>query len=157
MTIFDVLKKDHDEVKGILDKIDKDMRAGGGRCAALFEQLKPMVLAHARSEEEVFYSVLEDHDLTEDLAERAEDEHTRIEELLEEMDADVPGEASWRMIFEQVAGALRSHIQQEEGEMFRKTRELLGEQELQAMADAFIQRKQRLLTGERQAGQRRSA
>jgi hypothetical protein len=156
MTIFDVLKKDHDEVKDILDKIDKDIRADGSQCEALFEQLKPMALAHSRAEEEVFYSVLEEHDQTEELAEQAEDEHARVEELLEQMDEDEPGEASWRMLFEQMAGALRHHIQQEEGEMFRKAREVLGEQDLQLMADAFSQRKQRVLTGEQEA-HRRSA
>ena len=95
--------------------------------------------------------------MTEDLAEHAEDEHAHIEELLEQMDEDEPGEASWRMVFEQMAGALRHHFQQEEGEMFRKAREVLGEQDLQSMADAFAQRKQRVLTGEQEAQQRRSA
>jgi hemerythrin superfamily protein len=157
MTIFDVLKKDHDEVKDILDKIDKDIRGDGSQCEALFGRVKPMVLAHSRAEEEVFYSVLEEHDVTEDLAEHAEDEHAQIEELLEQMDEDEPGEASWRMAFEQMAGALRHHIQQEEGEMFRKAREVLSEQELLSMADAFTQRKQRVLTGGQDAQQRRSA
>jgi len=157
MTIFDVLKKDHDEVKEILDKIDKDIRGDGGQCKALFDQLKPMVLAHSRAEEEVFYSVLEEHDQTEDLAEHAEDEHAEIEEMLEQMDEDDPGEASWRMVFEQMASVLRHHVQLEESEMFRKAREVLGEQDLQAMGDAFLQRKQRVLSGEQEAHQRRSA
>ena len=157
MTIFDVLKKDHDQVKDILDKIDKDIRGDGAQCAALFDQLKPMVLAHSRAEEEVFYSVLEEHDQTEDLAEHAEDEHAEVEEMLEQMQEDDPGEASWRMVFDQMAAALRRHIQQEESEMFRKAREVLGEQELQSLADAFSERKQRVLTGEQEAQQRRSA
>lgn len=157
MTIFDVLKKDHDEVKDILDKIDKDLRANGEQCGALFDRLKPMVVAHSRAEEEVFYSVLEEHDLTEDLAEQAEDEQAEIEEMLDQMGEDDPGEASWRMLFEQMAKALRHHIQQEESEMFRKAREVLGEQELIGMADAFAQRKQRVLAGEQEAQQRRSA
>jgi len=157
MTIFDVLKKDHDEVKDILDKIDKDIRGDGSGCEALFHQLKPMVLAHSRAEEEVFYSVLEEHDLTEDLAEHAEDEHAAVEEMLEQMDEDEPGEASWRMVYEQMAAALRHHIQQEESEMFRNAREVLGEQDLQSMADAFAQRKQRVLSGEQEAQHRRSA
>lgn len=157
MTIFDVLKKDHDEVKDILDKIDKNIRGDGGQCQALFAQLKPMVLAHSRAEEEVFYSVLEEHDLTEELAEHAEDEHAEVEEMLEQMDEDEPGEASWRMVFDQMAAALRHHIQQEESEMFRKAREVLGEQDLQSMAEAFAQRKQRVLSGEQEAHQRRSA
>jgi hypothetical protein len=157
MTIFDVLKKDHDEVKDILDKIDKDIRADGSQCEALFHQLKPMVLAHSRAEEEVFYSVLEEHDQTEDLAEHAEDEHGEVEEMLEQMAEDEPGEASWRMVYEQMSGALRHHIQEEETEMFRKAREVLGEQDLQSMADAFTERKQRVLSGEQEAQQRRSA
>jgi len=157
MTIFDVLKKDHDDVKDILDKIDKDLRGDGSQCEALFATLKPMVLAHSRAEEEVFYSVLEEHDQTEDLAEHAEDEHAEVEEMLEQMAEDEPGEASWRMVFDQMAASLRHHIQQEESEMFRKAREVLGEQDLQALADAFSQRKQRVLTGEQEAQQRRSA
>ena len=157
MTIFDVLKKDHDEVKDILDKIDKDLRADGEQCAALFAALKPMVLAHSRAEEEVFYSVLEEHDQTEDLAERAEDEHAEVEEMLEQMGEEEPGEAGWRMVFDQMAAALRHHIRQEESEMFRKAREVLGEQDLQGLADAFTQRKQRVLSGDQEAQQRRSA
>ena len=157
MTIFDVLKKDHDEVKDILDKIDKDIRADGSQCAALFAKLKPMVLAHSRAEEEVFYSVLEEHDQTEDLAEHAEDEHAEVEEMLEQMGEDDAGEAGWRMVFDQMAASLRHHIQQEESEMFRKAREVLGEQELQSLGDAFSQRKERVLSGEQEAQQRRSA
>jgi hemerythrin superfamily protein len=157
MTIFDVLKKDHDEIKDILDKIEKDIRGNSGQCQALFAKLKPMVLAHSRAEEEVFYSVLEEHDQTEELAEHAEDEHAEAEEMLEQMDEEEAGEASWRMVFDQLAAALRHHIQQEEGEMFRKAREVLGEQDLESMGEAFVERKQRVLSGEQEAQQRRSA
>jgi hemerythrin superfamily protein len=157
MTIFDLLKKDHDEIKDILDKIDADLRQDGNEVGALFERLRPAVLAHAKAEEEVFYSVLEDHDQTEEMAEQAEDEHQEVEEMLEQMREEEPGDGTWRMIFQQAALALRDHIKEEEGEMFRAAGAVLGEPDLDAMAEAFAKHRERALSGEQDAQQRRLA
>jgi hemerythrin superfamily protein len=157
MIIFDLLKKDHDEVRDILDKIEKDLRDDAGAAASLFAGLRPIVLAHAKAEEEVFYSVLEDHDQTEEMAEQAEDEHARVEEMLEQLGEEEPGDGAWQMIFEQMAQALRQHIRDEEGEMFRAAGAVLGEADLEAMGEAFAKRRQRAIGGEAEAQPRRIA
>jgi hemerythrin-like domain-containing protein len=116
-----------------------------------------MVLAHAKAEEEVFYSVLEDHDQTEEMAEQAEDEHARVEEMLEQLAEEEPGDGAWQMIFEQTAQALRQHISDEESEMFRAAGAVLGEADLEAMGEAFAKRRERALGSEPEAQPRRIA
>ena len=156
MNIFDLLRKDHEEIKDILDKIDADLHQDGAALSALFARLRSAVLAHAKAEEEVFYSVLEDHDQTEELAEHAEDEHQEVEEMLEQMSAEAPGDASWRMTFEHAARALRRHIREEESAMFRAARLVLGEPDLEAMSEAFAKRRERAGSSE-ETPQRRLA
>jgi len=150
MNIFDLLKKDHDEIKGILAKIDRDLH-GGANGVVLFAPLRSAVLAHAKAEEEVFYSVLEDHDHTEELAEQSEDEHGEIEDLLTQMNEGLVGDAPWRVMFEHMAQTLRAHFKHEESDMFRAARTVLGETDLEAMGEAFVTRKARVLSGEREA------
>lgn len=144
MNIFDLLRKDHDEIKNILGKIDG---ASAADVAALVASLRPAVLTHMRAEEEVFYSVLEDYDPTEDLTERAENEHRDVERLLDRLRHLDPSSPSWRTIYRQAEDALLQHLRQEEVEMFRAARSVLGEADLEAMGEAFIARKQRVLQG----------
>jgi hemerythrin superfamily protein len=84
MQILTLLKKDHDEVKDLLARIEKASRA---KKVALFEKLKTDLLAHAHAEQDVFYTALEEHEEALDLALEAEVEHEVVERLIEEIDA----------------------------------------------------------------------
>jgi hemerythrin HHE cation binding domain-containing protein len=57
MSIYQRLKDDHRDVKHLLTQLDEKSSRSKLK-SALFEELKQMVIAHARAEEKVFYDTL---------------------------------------------------------------------------------------------------
>lgn len=57
MSIYQRLKDDHRDLKHLLTQLDEKSSRSKLK-SALFEELKQMVIAHARAEEKVFYDTL---------------------------------------------------------------------------------------------------
>jgi hemerythrin superfamily protein len=136
MSIFDALKKDHDQIKGMIIQIEEKM--GIGDIENLFEEFKATVLIHSRAEEDSFYSELE--------------EHQEVELMLGELD---PGDAAaqeWRDTFSQIKADLLEHIHTEETELFRQAASLLAEDDLERLANSFMAERERLFQQEARDG-----
>jgi hemerythrin superfamily protein len=146
MTIFDALKKDHDELKLLLAKIDSKKDAPD--FTEQFDKLRALVVVHSRAEEDTFYAELEEFDEIEERAERATEEHQEVEALLNELGAGDLGSAEWRQTFAEMREALLRHIRDEESELFKEAASVLQETDLERMARAFAAERDRLINEE---------
>lgn len=145
MTIFEVLKQDHDGVRAGLAEIERAPE--GAALAARFAAFHALLLAHMRAEEDTLYATLEAIDETEERAEAAVDEHDAVEAMLTGLAALEPGSADWRAAFEALRAALLQHLAEEERALFRAARGVLDETTLERLAGAFLAERERLLGG----------
>ncbi|WP_413587486.1 hemerythrin domain-containing protein [Bdellovibrio sp. HCB274] len=137
MEIYDLLKEDHEKVKGLLNALlglrddDDDTRK------RLVAQIRDDLIPHARAEESVFYNSLRSVDSSKDLAMHGYKEHLEAEGLLRLLQVEDKTNMSWRKTAEKLRDALLHHISEEEGRMFEVARNNFSAEEATMMGDAF--------------------
>ena len=142
MNAFTLLKQDHEKVAGIMEKIDGTTeRATKGR-EELFTQLKNELDIHARIEEEILYPTLEEYEETRDISLEAYEEHALVKQLLEELAAAPKDDERWTAKFTVLNENVEHHVEEEEGEMFKKARKVLSEDEIENLGDRLQEAKQ---------------
>jgi hemerythrin-like domain-containing protein len=90
---------------------------------------------HAEAEEQILYPAMEEFNETEDLADEAYEEHGEVKQLLEDMTGLNPSDEKFQSLLAELKAGIQHHVAEEEGEMFPKAEELLGEEALQTMGD----------------------
>ena len=127
---------------GILEKIEGTTeRATKGR-EELFAQLKNELDVHARIEEEILYPVLEEFDETRDISLEAYEEHALVKQLLEELASAPKDDEQWTAKFTVLKENIEHHVEEEEGEMFKKARKVLSEDEIEELGERLQEAKQ---------------
>lgn len=142
MNAFALLKADHEKVAGILETLeDTTERAVKGR-DELFAQLKAELDLHAMIEEEIFYPALEDTEEAREITLEAYEEHRLVKQLLAELEAEPKDTEEWTAKFTVLKENIEHHVEEEEGEMFKKARAALREEEIEALGDRLQEAKQ---------------
>ena len=142
MNAFALLKADHEKVAGILETIeDTTERAVKGR-DELFARLKAELDLHAMIEEEIFYPALEDTEEAREITLEAYEEHRLVKQLLAELEAEPKDTEEWTAKFTVLKENIEHHVEEEEGEMFKKAREALSEDEIETLGDRLEEAKQ---------------
>lgn len=141
MNAFTLLKEDHEKVAGILEKIDGTTeRAAKGR-EDLFTQLKNELEVHTRIEEEILYPALEEYEETRAISLEAYEEHAVVKQLLEELEAGPKDDEQWTAKFTVLKENIEHHVEEEEGEMFKKARKVLNEDAIEDLGDRLQEAK----------------
>ena len=142
MNAFALLKADHERVAGILETIeDTTERAVKGR-DELFARLKAELDLHAMIEEEIFYPALEDTEEAREITLEAYEEHRLVKQLLAELEAEPKDTEEWTAKFTVLKENIEHHVEEEEGEMFKKARQALSEEEIETLGDRLQEAKQ---------------
>lgn len=133
MNAFTLLKNDHKTVAGLMEKIEKTTeRAQKGR-EELFTQLKTELDIHAEIEEKILYPVLEKPEETHDIALEAFEEHRIVKQLLSELESEPKDSEEWTAKFTVLKENVEHHVEEEEGEMFKKARRVLSDDEIEEL------------------------
>ena len=133
MDVFALLKEDHEKVAGMLTAIDETTeRAAKGR-EELFTRLKAELDLHATVEEEIFYPALEDADETRDITLEAYEEHRLVKQLLGELASEPKNTEEWTAKFTVLKENVEHHVEEEEGELFKKARKVLNKEDAEAI------------------------
>lgn len=136
------LKKDHQEVKGILDKL-KDSSGGKNR-ETLFKKLMTELHPHMKAEEKVFYPVLaEEEDAREDTLESIEEHHVS-EMVLKELEKMEKSEEQWLAKMKVFAELVDHHIKEEEKKIFKGANKVLGKDQMTEILEQFQTAKEQL-------------
>ena len=146
--IYDVLKKDHDKVKGLLSKLvalpaDTD----GDEREQLINDIRDELVPHARAEEAVFYNSLRQIEGAKEVVAHGYEEHVMAETLLRSLQVADKIDAGWRQTAKKLQSALEHHIEEEEGKIFDTARQVLIDEEARLMAQAFEQMKPEIREG----------
>jgi len=133
MDAFTLLKTDHKTVAGLMDKIEKTTERAVKTRDELFTQLKSELDIHAEIEEKILYPVLEKADETHDISLEAYEEHRIVKQLLSELDSEPKDAEEWTAKFTVLKENVEHHVEEEEGEMFKKARKVLSEEEIEEL------------------------
>lgn len=136
MDIYGALKKDHDQLKPLLNELVE-------RCEnqqdikPLLTQIEDELIPHSRAEEAVFYNSLRDINALKDQVHDGYKEHAEAEILLRTLKTMERVNAEGPKLARKLRDALEHHIREEENDIFPLAKAVLLEDEAQQMAQAF--------------------
>ncbi len=142
MDAFDLLKSDHEKVAGMLEKIESTTERAVKSRDDLFARLKQELDIHARIEEEIFYPALEESEETHEITLEAYEEHRLVKQLLSELEDEAKDTEEWTAKFTVLKENIEHHVEEEEGEMFKKARKALSEEEIEQLGARLQEAKQ---------------
>ncbi|MDO3380757.1 hemerythrin domain-containing protein [Gilvimarinus algae] len=143
MSIYAYLKKDHEKIKALMDKIKVLGPEESSERSELFNQLKATIITHSKAEEKAFYDPLKNHPETREQVKHGEEEHQQSDQLLSELtDPSLTGSA-WFQKFLTLKESLEHHIEEEEKDVFFDARRALDGEQAEFMEAAMRTEKQR--------------
>ena len=143
MNAFALLKADHEKVADMLVTIEDTTERAIKTRDALFARLKEELDLHARIEEEMFYPALKESEETRDITLEAYEEHRLVKQLLGELEAEPKDTEEWTAKFTVLKENIEHHVEEEEGEMFKKAQRVLSKEEIEALGERLLEVKQR--------------
>ena len=144
MDAFSLLKADHRKVAELFDQLES---AGGNRKLSVFEQIKKELELHTHIEEAVFYPALEEPKETHDLTLEAYEEHDVVKKLLNELSKAKSVTDEWEAQAKVLRENVEHHVEEEEGELFKKAAKALGAQEIETLGEEMEAEKTRKQRG----------
>ncbi len=132
MDAFELLKEDHRKVSALFKEIES---AADHAISDLFAQLKSELDLHANLEETIFYPALENSDQAREITLEAYEEHKVVKDLLAELDAALPPDEQWSAKLTVLKENVEHHVEEEEGELFKKARQALSDEEIEELGD----------------------
>lgn len=136
------LKKDHQEVKEILEKIKK---TGGEKTREkLFLELKKELTPHMKAEEKVFYNVLTKEKEAKENALEGFEEHHVTEVVLKELEKMGKAEERWLAKMKVFAELVDHHVEDEESKVFKDAQSVLDDEQMDDILEKFNKEKEQL-------------
>jgi hemerythrin HHE cation binding domain-containing protein len=128
-----LLEKDHRRFEEMLKQgEDTTERAIKGR-TELLNRLTTELNLHELVEEKLLYPALKAHPEARDIVLEGYQEHHIADVLTRELHALPTDDERWGAKFKVLKESLEHHIQEEEGDMFRKARGIFSREDLQAL------------------------
>lgn len=130
MDAFELLKKDHKKVSQLFKEVEA---ASGQAKKQIFSRLKTELDVHANIEERIFYPALENKEEARDITLEAYEEHKVVKDLLAELDNGDAAQDEWDAKLTVLKENVEHHVEEEEGELFSKARQVLSKQEIEEL------------------------
>ena len=143
-TIYEVLKREHDDVHALLTELHDTEEPEAKRRTAVLAQVVELVTAHSRAEQEVVYPVLTSGGGSGGLLQQALLDHGEIETALRDLVACDAHDELWFAKLEVLRVAVETHVDREEDELFGALRKVLDDERAERLADEFGRRKAKL-------------
>jgi hemerythrin superfamily protein len=131
MNALAVLEQDHQKVRDLFQEVNKD--GDLNRRKELFDKIDTELEIHTHIEETIFYPFLERHDELIDMVAEALEEHQEAKSMLEELEYSSTESDDFGSKLEDLMEAVEHHVQEEEGVMFPRVREVFDESQLEEL------------------------
>jgi hemerythrin superfamily protein len=131
MNALQILEQDHKKVKGFFQEARNT--TDRSNLKQIFNKIDTELEIHAHIEETIFYPAIEEHEEFKDMVAEALEEHQEAKALLEELEELGAESHDFGSKLQQLMEAVEHHVEEEEGEMFPKIRELFDEDELEQL------------------------
>jgi len=136
-TITEALKEHHDEMRGLMKKIEKD--------SDQFILLKKHLDVHHELEEDLLLSELNSMDDVKQESLESQEEHYVLNVLLLDL-ADFPKDHyRWKVKMKVLEEILNHHLDEEEEDLFPEAEEKLSKTKLEKLGKKFLDLKQKRL------------
>lgn len=139
-SIYDAIKADHDTHRDLLSKIEQtqgDSEERQTHWKAFYEDVK----SHAAAEEETFYSKLISETWGQDAARHSVHEHQQLDDLMEELNEMDMSSSGWLTRFKTLKHDYEHHMDEEEDDVFKRAKEVIGEEQNEGFGMRFEARK----------------
>jgi hemerythrin-like domain-containing protein len=142
-----LLKEDHDKVKEMLEKLDQTTEQAVKTREEVFSKLTSDLAVHEAIEEELLYPALKEHAESRDIALEAWEEHHLVNVIVGEISETPFDDETWAAKLTVMKENLEHHIEEEEGELFKQARDVIGPEGLEELGRQMAARKEQLLAG----------
>ena len=141
MNALTLLKEDHAKVKGLLAELEATTERGVKTRQDLFSKIKLELTVHEIIEEEIFYPALKEHPRAKEIVLEGYEEHSVVDTLMGELEALPVDDETWGPKAKVMKENIEHHVEEEEGEMFEKARQVFDRNELEALGTQMAERK----------------
>ena len=142
MDAIALLKADHEKVSALFTQLEETTERAEKTREELFTKLKQELDLHAHVEEKIFYPALKEAEKTRDITMEALQEHHVVKVLLRELVAMGVTSETWTAKLSVLKENVEHHVEEEEGEMFKKARTVLSAEQLKELGALIEQEKQ---------------
>jgi hemerythrin superfamily protein len=144
MNAFTLLKEDHQRVADLFEQLSETSERAKKTRDELFKKVYQELDVHSRIEEELLYPILKESEETREIATEAVEEHRIVKQLLQELNVNEKGTEQWSARLTVLKENVEHHVEEEEGEMFKKARKVLSEQQLEDLGTRMAAEKKKL-------------
>jgi hemerythrin superfamily protein len=141
MNAITMLTDDHRAVKKLLSELESTTERGVKTREELFTRIKADLTVHEIIEEEIFYPELKKHPKAKDIVLEGYEEHNVVDTLMGELSSMPFDDERWGAKAKVMQENIEHHIEEEEGEMFKKARQVFDDAELEELGDRMAQRR----------------
>jgi hypothetical protein len=146
MHALTLLMDDHEKVKKLLNELEAT--DAPRRREELFTKIKGELTVHEIIEEEIFYPALKLHPRAKEIVLEGFEEHDVVDTLMGELSALAFDDEKWGPKAKVMKENIEHHIQEEEGEMFDKARQVFDRAELNDLGEVMEARKAEAMAAE---------
>jgi len=134
--IYDILKQEHERVMQLFDE------AISSNSKDVFMQLKSELDIHMTGEEKLYYPQLENKKEASEVALEGYEEHHVAKMLLSELEKTPTDDKRWLAKMKVLKETVEHHVQEEESEIFEKSRRVLSDSQAEEIASKYMDFKQ---------------
>jgi len=138
MNAIDLLKADHEKVKGILSHLSESTDRALKKRVDLLDKLEMEITIHTQLEEQILYPAFKEAGGKEqdEMYYEAKEEHRTVDSLvLPDLKSTDPSTPEFAGRVKVVKELLEHHIEEEETEMFPQAKKLLGKAKLEELGE----------------------
>lgn len=144
---IELLEKDHETVKKLLQRGDGTTENAVKTRTDLFTKIKKEMDVHEAIEEEIFYPALKKHPKAKEIVLEGYEEHHVVDLIMGELGETAVEDEQWSAKFAVMKENIEHHIEEEEGDMFEKARSVFSSEELESLGQRMQERKKQLEAG----------
>lgn len=144
MDVLELLKQDHQKVKGLLATAKKTEDKKQQK--QLFKEIKNELETHTRLEETIFYPAMQEHEELKDMVLESVEEHRQVKTLLRELSRVTAGSEKFKAKLKVLNDDIEHHAEEEEeAKMFPKVRQVVERTELEQLGEEVAAAKHKRL------------
>jgi len=129
MDVFNLLKKDHKEVKQLFKKIGKSSDSAVKLREKTYQQIAKELNLHMSVEEQIVYPRLKEIKPLKDTIGEGFEEHHVAKQLMSEIEGLSADDEQWKAKVAVLQEIIEHHLEEEEKEIFPKAQKALGKEE----------------------------
>jgi hemerythrin superfamily protein len=141
MNIYSALKKDHQKIETLLNRLVDSSEQGTDEWKGLVKEIRDELIPHSRAEEALFYNPIRETEHGSGLIAHSYTEHAVAETELRTLQAMEAINANWTALAKKLRHDLLHHVEEEEGKVFGAAKLVFSDEEAEQIGESFEQLK----------------